>query len=236
MNLWCWSHKLNSDMDGFTLYDFEREYQRMGVPCNEWRVTDLNAEYKFCDTYPAKLAVPASVDDELLKSASAFRSRARIPVLAYRHSNGAVLTRSSQPAVGIGMKRSKDDEKLLFEIAQTNKTNPILPILDSRPKVNAVANTAMGFGWEPISHYPGCTLTFCGIENIHVMRNSYFKARDTLQSSSESMNFMASLNESGWLGHQQLILYWAIKLAEMVHVQNTSALVHCSTLSSLLFV
>lgn len=214
------------------IYDFKKEFGRLGVPCAQWRVTDLNAEYKFCDTYPAALAVPASVDDETLKSASLFRSRCRIPALAYRHPNGSVMVRSSQPAVGIGMKRSKDDEKLLAEIAATNPQNPILPIFDARPKVNAVANTAMGFGWEMISHYPGCTLTFCNIENIHVMRNSYFKIRELVHSTSELPSWFGAIQESGWLSHQQLILHWAIKLAELLHVQNTSCLVHCSAYSS----
>jgi myotubularin-related protein 1/2 len=228
-NLWCWNFKSGAAQPAQPLYDFKREFERLGVPSAQWRVTDINSEYKFCDTYPSLLAVPASVDDELLKSASAFRSRARIPVLAYRHPNGSVMTRSSQPAVGIGMKRSKDDERLLADIAATNPQNPILPIFDARPKVNAVANTAMGFGWELISHYPGCTLTFCGIENIHVMRNSYFRVRDMMQSSNETPNWFGSIHESGWLGHQQLILHWSIKLADLLHVQNTSCLVHCST-------
>lgn len=96
------------------------------------------------------LAVPATVDDELLRAASAFRSRNRFPALAYRHINGATLTRCSQPAgsyapmavllfanqistiVGMSRKRSKEDEKLLLEISHTNPQTDMLPILDAR--------------------------------------------------------------------------------------------------------
>lgn len=229
MNLWCWTFK--SAVAPMQIYSMKKEFERLGVPCGQWRISEINTEYKFCDTYPAYIAVPSGVDDELLKAAGAFRSRARIPALAYRHPNGAVVTRSSQPAVGISMKRSKEDEKLLAEIAATNPQNNSLAILDARPKVNAVANTAMGFGWEILSHYPGCTLTFCGIENIHVMRNSYFKVRDMIHSSNETPNWFGALSESGWLGHLQLILHWAIKTAELLHVENSSCLVHCSTQS-----
>lgn len=45
-------------------------------------------------------------------------------------------------------------------------------ILDARPKANAVANKAKGFGYESSSAYPAAPLTFLDIHNIHVMRNS----------------------------------------------------------------
>ncbi len=37
---------------------------------------------------------------------------------------------------------------------------------------NAMANTAKGAGYEHLTHYPNCCLSFFGIGNIHVMRDS----------------------------------------------------------------
>jgi hypothetical protein len=86
----------------------------------------------------------------------------------------------------------------------------------------------MGYGFEIISHYPNSTITFCDIENIHVMRNSVAKVRDILYSADDS-KFAASLIETGWLQHQYQILISSIKIADLVHNQNTSVLIHCST-------
>lgn len=38
-----------------------------------------------CPSYPALLAVPASISDAFLRSAAACRSKRRLPVLTWRH-------------------------------------------------------------------------------------------------------------------------------------------------------
>lgn len=48
--------------------------------------------------------------------------------------------RCSQPLVGVGGKRSRDDERYLDIIRETNKQTSKLTIYDARPGVNAVAN------------------------------------------------------------------------------------------------
>jgi hypothetical protein len=51
-------------------------------------------------------------------------------------------------------------------------------IIDARPLTNAIAQTAMGAGTENESNYPGSKLVFLGIENIHVVRDSFNKLYD----------------------------------------------------------
>ena len=36
-------------------YDISEDYERMGIPDSNWRVTSINAEYLLCSTYPQKL-------------------------------------------------------------------------------------------------------------------------------------------------------------------------------------
>ncbi|KAG8144615.1 hypothetical protein E2320_013092, partial [Naja naja] len=65
----------------------------------------------------------------------------RRQVLSWIHpETQAVITRSSQPLVGMGGKRNKDDEKYLEIIRETNGQLSKLTIFDARPNVNAVAN------------------------------------------------------------------------------------------------
>lgn len=48
-----------------------------------------------------------------MRAAAQYRSRARLPVITYLHRSGAVLTRSSQPMVGISQKKCIEDDLLL---------------------------------------------------------------------------------------------------------------------------
>ncbi|KAK3692240.1 protein-tyrosine phosphatase-like protein [Podospora appendiculata] len=107
-------HKVN----GWDLYDAKAEFRRQGISekCADlgWRVSSINRDYAFSPTYPSVLVVPSKISDNTLKYASNFRSRARIPTLTYLHPvNNCTITRSSQPFVGLRMKRSIQDERLV---------------------------------------------------------------------------------------------------------------------------
>jgi len=92
----------------------------MGVEterCRGWRITHLNKDYSFSPTYPAVLAVPATISDTTLSHAKSYRSRARIPALTYIHSlNNCTITRCAQPLTGVRGNRSIQDEKLVAAI------------------------------------------------------------------------------------------------------------------------
>ncbi|KAI5289382.1 hypothetical protein KEM52_000803 [Ascosphaera acerosa] len=110
-------------IDGWRLYDAQREWHRMGADRRGWRISRINSDYRFCPTYPALLPVPASISDNTLNYAGRYRSRARIPVLTYLHPvNNCSITRSSQPMTGIRQHRSAQDEKLLAEIFMTTSS------------------------------------------------------------------------------------------------------------------
>jgi myotubularin-related protein 6/7/8 len=84
---------------------------------------------KFSPTYPALLAVPAAISDNVLKYAGQYRSRARIPVLSYLHPvNNCTITRSSQPMAGFRGNRSIQDEKLvgaIFSSTSSSRSNSL---------------------------------------------------------------------------------------------------------------
>lgn len=104
--------------NGWEVYSTRDEYQRQGVlNSKNWRMTDMNSNYKYCPSYPSQLVVPASISDDELVEVFGFRSRGRIPVLCYLHSsNDTTLCRCSQPLAGIKQKRSRADENLFRAI------------------------------------------------------------------------------------------------------------------------
>ncbi|ORX34963.1 protein-tyrosine phosphatase-like protein [Kockovaella imperatae] len=108
---------------GWDTFNPRTEFARqgVGVRTKAWRFTDINKDYSFCPTYPAKLVVPSRISDNVLSHAGKYRSKARIPALSYLHwANHASITRSSQPMVGLKNSRSAQDEKLVECIFTTH--------------------------------------------------------------------------------------------------------------------
>ncbi|XP_069986655.1 phosphatidylinositol-3,5-bisphosphate 3-phosphatase MTMR3 isoform X3 [Penaeus vannamei] len=98
---------------------FDEEVRRLGFDLGgAWRISLANNEYQLCSTYPRKLVVPASINDNILESVARFRSARRIPAVVWRHTNGAVIARCSQPEVGWLGWRSSEDEDLVKAIAE----------------------------------------------------------------------------------------------------------------------
>lgn len=115
----------NLSTNGWNIYDATKEYQRLGLISDWWRVTNINENYSFCPSYPRVLIVPSSISDNVLKHAGKFRLKQRIPAIVYRHrfgKNGNVIARCAQPLVGLKLQnRSLQDEKLIGEIFETQQ-------------------------------------------------------------------------------------------------------------------
>jgi len=227
-------HDNLNGFDGWSIYDAEAEYKRMGVlDSEEWRLTDLNKDNKFCDTYPKLLAVPRVTKDDDLRDIGEFRSKRRIPVLSWigrgKGNQGAIL-RSSQPLCGIAGKRSKEDENYLSILHQINSESVSgkVAIMDARPQVNAMANKAKGGGYENEDNYEKCEVTFLNIQNIHVMRESLRKVFDLALPNADQKNFYVNLEDTKWLDHIKFILLGASKIVNKVYHGRSSVLVHCS--------
>ncbi|XP_037087949.1 myotubularin-related protein 8-like [Pollicipes pollicipes] len=213
--------------DGWDTYDLSDEFRRMGVPNDVWALTDMNAAYEVCDTYPSLLCVPAAASTAVLLGCSRFRSKGRLPVLSYLHSNQASICRCSQPLSGFKA-RCLEDEQMLELLRGTNPSEKLMYVVDTRPKINAMANRASGKGYENENFYQNIKFYFFGIENIHVMRNSLNKLVETCESKTSAMStFLSGLESSGWLRHVRSTLEAAQFVAASVE-QGVTVLVHCS--------
>jgi phosphatidylinositol-3-phosphatase len=90
---------------------------------------------------PEKYLVVPKTDKEKvnLQKVASYRSRNRLPVATWIHpTNGAAITRCSQPLVGVTERRCGDDYLYLKKIRDLRvpEANKLL-IYDCRPKVNA---------------------------------------------------------------------------------------------------
>ncbi|XP_005355464.1 myotubularin-related protein 6 [Microtus ochrogaster] len=216
-------------LKGWQVIDLAKEYERMGVPNENWKLSDANREYKVCETYPRELYVPKTATPPMIMGSSNFRSKGRLPVLSYcRQGTEAAICRCSQPLSGFSA-RCVEDEKLLKAISAANSGNHYMYVVDTRPKLNAMANRAAGKGYENEDNYSNIRFQFVGIENIHVMRSSLQKLLEVNGNKGLSVNdFYSGLESSGWLRHIKAVLDAAIFLAKAIVVENASVLVHCS--------
>lgn len=167
------------------------------------------------------------------------------------------ITRSSQPMVGITQNRSVQDEKLIEAVFQSHwspesraSNAPVYGatstnlIIDARPTVNAVANSAKGAGTENMDHYKDSKKVYLGIDHIHAMRESLAKVVEALRDADsllatinndlpEQLPTLAvldrqALRRSGWLRHIAAILEGTLLITRNVHVNSSHVLVHCS--------
>ncbi|CAK5277608.1 unnamed protein product [Mycena citricolor] len=159
--------------------------------------------------------------------------------------------------VGITQNRSVQDEKLIESIFQTHHTPELRAsgnaiygatstnlIIDARPTINAVGNTAKGAGTENMDHYKDSKKAYLGIDSIHVMRDSLNKVVEALreadvllasinsdlpdQISGISVLDRQALRRSGWLRHIQIVLEGTNLITRNIHVNSSHVLIHCS--------
>ncbi|CAI5978547.1 unnamed protein product [Closterium sp. NIES-64] len=222
-----------------------------------WEISRVNAAYAACSSYPQRLLLPSCISDDDAMASAAFRARGRFPVMCWQHpGNGAVLSRAAQPLVGIlSSNRSDADERLVAALA-----GPALPgdsfrrlvVADARPRKNAIANGAMGGGYESSANYRGTEVVYLGIDNIHAVRDSMNRLREYLDthgsacsdgsssllrsgtggwtggSVSGTSQVVAALVDSCWLQHCHSLLSGAVFIAAQIALQGNSVLVHCS--------
>ncbi|EGX53387.1 hypothetical protein AOL_s00006g253 [Orbilia oligospora ATCC 24927] len=129
--------KFEMPFNGWRIYDPQREFDRQGIT-QDWRLSNINSNYTFCDTYPAKLYIPATISDNTLNYVAKFRSRQRVPVLTYIHSvNNCTLTRCAQPLTGLQKNRSIQDEKLVHAIFKSSNASGYASLGISNPEASS---------------------------------------------------------------------------------------------------
>ncbi|GAB0188498.1 myotubularin-related protein 7 [Grus japonensis] len=243
--LYCFSFNPKLDKEereqGWKLVNLHEEYNRMGIPNNYWQISDVNRDYGVCDSYPTEVYVPKSATAHIIVGSSKFRSRRRFPALSYYCKdnnlfgankfnddvtpysasyrmcvNMASICRSSQPLSGFSA-RCLEDEQMLQAIRKANPGSDFIYVVDTRPKLNAMANRAAGKGYENEDNYSNIKFQFIGIENIHVMRNSLQKMLEVCELKSPSMSdFLWGLENSGWLKHIKAIMDAGIFIAKVL--------------------
>ncbi|KAG2776589.1 hypothetical protein JG687_00009884 [Phytophthora cactorum] len=239
---------MQEDLQGHALYDLYEDFARMGVALRDgsspYRVTELNASFAMCPTYPRGLVVPAAASDSEVGAVASFRSKGRLPICSYVHAqNGAALWRCAQPKRGILHTQNAADEQYLLHIARASSGSTSLYsgsptrriwIADCRPELNARVNNLTGGGTES-GNLAHARVTFLNIGNIHAMRESIEAVRGlggftapTSNTESMDLSWGSRVEDTKWLSHVRRVLSGALQVARAMEAQATTVVVHCS--------
>ena len=224
--------------NGWGLYDPIREFSREGVTEDNnlgLRFCYANKDFKLCETYPEFLIEPAQMSDEDLKQASLYRTKNRLPIMAYYYYNPnsddekcvPTIWRSAQNKGGLmGSKKNDSDINLIKYIKEMSKN---LYIYDCRPKLNAMVNRLNGGGYENMEHYDNVDLTFCEIDNIHKARSAINSLYALCLSDkiNDNYKFWSAVDNTGWFTFVYLLLKNADEISKKLQ-ENNSVLIHCS--------
>ena len=245
-------------IDGWKLYNPEEEFNRQQVPydMDSFRPSQINSNYKLCETYPSFLLVPSNIDDSSIIKMAACRAKKRFPILTYcythinndnknnkfyQHKIQTFLFRSSQINTGILFKKNNDFEiEYINALTNIGKYNEGFIFYDCRPYISAKANTLKGAGVDETSQYYNCKeLIFGNIENIHSVRKSFKKAVEKIYYGMSPINnakltyntnfkkFLSKFEETKWLDYLSDILTGANVIINRLQ-SKLNVICHCS--------
>ncbi|XXQ30576.1 Myotubularin phosphatase domain-containing protein [Plasmodiophora brassicae] len=206
------------------------DLKRVGLlvePCGPWRLSEANTTYRVCSSYPSALVVPSKVSDDVMVESAQFRSQSRLPVACWANPNGCVIMRSSQPRAGITGLRSTMDEMIINEARLANPNSRTFMIFDLRSKMNVIGNQLKGKGSETPTYYANCVVLFMGMKNIHAIRESFQQVVEMCRNLGDD-RWYAKLDSTRYLHNVQALLKTSIRVAQSIHEDRTSVLIHCS--------
>ncbi|EAT48918.1 AAEL000053-PA [Aedes aegypti] len=210
----------NVMQDGHTEYTIETEYAKL-LATDEWRLTTVNQDFKVCPSYGARLLVQKSISDEQIVQSAAFRDGGRFPLLAYKHTNGAVLLRCSQPLAGPGVKRCRADEAILNSLVEPGGKKGC--IFDTWGKTKNT-NTEI----EP--HYPQWRVLsrpIGSLSSISSLLDSFVKLMEACNDvASSSDRWLSRLESSSWLSFVLNAMNVSCVVAQCLALEGVPVVVH----------
>ncbi|XP_026050888.1 myotubularin-related protein 9-like [Carassius auratus] len=211
--------------DGWQLFVAEESFKDLESMTDEWRLSEVNKDFRVCPSYPSFLTVPKDIDDESLCKAASFRHGGRFPVLSYYHKkNGMVMMRAAQPLIGTNGRRCKEDEKLINATLCAGKRGYII---DTRTIAVAQQAKARGGGFEQEANYPQWRRIHKAIERSNVLQDSLIKLVEACNDQSHSMDrWLSKLEASNWQSNVKEILTTACLAAQCIDREGASVLVH----------
>lgn len=181
---------------------FLKEFNRMQFNKKFWRISKVNENFNFCNSYPEYFIVPREMNDESLNNVAGFRYSRRIPVVVWRSKdNGCVILRSSQPIVGwLGYRNDKDEKmlKIILKIcirdSRRNLEQNKLTLSNNHQSINGIKTSQNDrFIKGTISNGPESSIfNVCNVDSVSgddkLMNGNASKELDSTSSSKDEIS------------------------------------------------
>lgn len=214
--------------DAWHFHPPERYYERVARETNAWRLSEVNADFSLCPSYPRAVIVPRAVEDDALARSARFRQGGRFPVLSYHHApSGTVLLRSSQPLTGPQKRRCAEDEELLRAVLEGAPHGTRGFIVDTRSAQTAKQARLTGGGTEAKAAYPGWKRLHRPMEKGRPLQESFVRLVEACGDLEQSMDrWLSRLEGCRWLAHVKEALSTACLAAQGMEREGACILVH----------
>lgn len=141
------------------------------------------------------------------------------------------MWRCAQPLSGLINRVEDGDVKMLTEISILGNGVSGITVFDARPRASASANRVRGGGFEDERYYENMNLMFCGIHNIHAVRNSH-NAMQFMFSFPELFHDMnlygPEVDSTGYMQLVADILKGVNMVVEAILYKKRNVLIRCS--------
>jgi len=206
------------------VYSVKKELEEL--PKDNWRISEVNANFKVCNTYPPQLIVPSNITDQMILKSADFREGGRFPVLSYIHSNNTVLMRSSQPLTGSNGRRCKEDEKIINTVLKPGQRGYIV---DARSTQTVQQSKSKGGGSESEYSYPQWKKIYQNIHRFTLQQESYVKFVEAcVDPNITADKWMNRIETSGWFSHVTDVMNVACLISQCMDRDGFCILVHDS--------
>ncbi|KAJ6634790.1 Myotubularin-related protein 9 [Pseudolycoriella hygida] len=204
--------------DGYTMFRSELEFSKL-LASDEWRLSTVNKHYSVCSTYGPKIVVPKSISDEEIVQSAAWRDGGRFPMLSYRHENGAILMRGSQPVSNQNMKRCRADEAILNVVLGRSRKGFIV---DTWGKGKSNTETDQHYSqWRKVARPIG------NLSSSSAILDSFSKFIEACNDlTCHPDKWLSRLDGSGWLTLVLNSLNAACVVAQCLDQEGSPVLVH----------
>lgn len=185
-------------------------------------MSGVNKTYEISPSYANSLIVPKVITDEQIVQSASFREQGRFPLLSYRHENGAVMMKSSQPNTN-ATKRCRADEAILNSLLNKSQKGFIVDTWGGgkNPSKSSSENEQHYSQWKKVIRPIGNFNHPSGI--LDCFAKMIEACNDT---SSSTEKWLSRLEASGWLTLVLNSLNTSCIVAQCLAQEGAPVLVH----------
>lgn len=218
--------KYPAEKSDWQIYSIEEEFAciaSLQPPADcKWRISDVNKSYSVCGSYPSRIIVPKTIDDQTIIKSAQFRAWGRFPVLSYFHpSTKSFLLRCSQPMLGTNNRRCKEDETLLKSCLPLGKKGCIYDLRDANVLKSAASK---GGGYETDANYPLWKRVNRHLDRYDQLHTSFSKLVEACLG--DSGQYLSKLDSSNWIQNARQVVHTACCIADELNNKDSCVLVH----------